>query len=58
MLNMVINNTSTIDILKKEKFEKEKTSSDILKEVFGGSFSLKWFIPTKVNYDLTIEHNY
>eukprot|EP00343_Euplotes_focardii_P001759 CAMPEP_0205802492 /NCGR_PEP_ID=MMETSP0205-20121125/4832_1 /ASSEMBLY_ACC=CAM_ASM_000278 /TAXON_ID=36767 /ORGANISM="Euplotes focardii, Strain TN1" /LENGTH=40 /DNA_ID= /DNA_START= /DNA_END= /DNA_ORIENTATION= len=40
-----MNNTSTIDKLKKNIDEKNVESSwDLIKEVFGGDFSLMWFV--------------
>jgi palmitoyltransferase len=47
-LYCVINNTSGIDLLQKEPIE-NRPVKDSFEEVFGGRFSLKWFIPTSID---------
>jgi len=58
-LSCIMNNTSTIDKLKKNIDEKNVESSwDLIKEVFGGDFSLMWFVPFNNNAELTVESQY
>jgi palmitoyltransferase len=47
-LYCVINNTSGIDLLQKKPIE-NRPVKDSFEEVFGGRFSLKWFIPTSID---------
>jgi palmitoyltransferase len=46
-LSCIVSNTSGIDMLKKTIVEKRSARMN-LEETFGGSFSIFWFLPTKV----------
>ena len=67
-ISCIVNNTSTIDNLKKRnpKFEEEaksqksegRTGWQNLEEVFGGSIGLGWLYPLDIKTQLDVEREY
>ncbi|CAI2376082.1 unnamed protein product [Moneuplotes crassus] len=58
MISVIRNDTTTIDILKKECIDARKSPAECMREVFGGKFSIHWFLPTKPQFDLSLEKQY
>ena len=56
MFGMISKDTSTIDMMQRKKFKKKKTSSELIKETFGGDFSISWFLPTRIKVNKEIEN--
>jgi palmitoyltransferase ZDHHC3/7/25 len=54
----ILKDTSTIDKLKGNNFHSKKSKSRLIEEVFGGKLSIWWFLPTKINVDLSLESQY
>lgn len=57
-MSCVAQGTSTIDKLKGIEKATSKTGWQLVKEVFGGDFSISWFFPTRIQLELTIEEQY
>ena len=55
---LIINDTSTIDTLKKIKATPKKPAWQLIKDVFGGDFSYKWLLPLSIDIELTHEGLY
>ena len=56
----IVEDTSTIDRMKKTQslIKNKKSRWEKVKEVFGGDFSYKWFLPIPIQFELTIESQY
>ena len=54
-VSCIINKTSTIDKLKHERARDTRTGWENFKFVFGGDFSIRWFIPLDIKAKLSIE---
>lgn len=51
--------TTTIDKMKRTlNLNKKQAKWELVKQVFGGNFSIKWFLPLGIKHNLTIESQY
>ena len=54
----IINDTTTIDSLKKIKIVPKKSGWELIKDAFGGNISYKWMLPVSIDLELNHESLY
>lgn len=58
-VSCITEDTSTIDRLKNtESKNKQKSSWELIKDVFGGGFGASWFVPIMVSFLVVLVFNY
>ena len=57
-ISSILEDTSTIDKLKKTELIKSNNAFTLIKNVFNNESKIRWLIPLRLNINLTLESQY